>query len=84
MHTGYLSTRFSWKFLRDASIDQVNATIESIINADKLEYMQTVEERIGNAVLEEDVSSDWNWGFLNGSVSAVRWVLGDEWGNLDS
>ncbi|OBY29391.1 hypothetical protein [Mycolicibacter kumamotonensis] len=43
-----------------------------------------VEEQIPREVLDQDVASDWDWGFLGGSISAIRWVLGDEWGNLDS
>ncbi|WP_082951561.1 restriction endonuclease [Mycobacterium sp. 852002-51057_SCH5723018] len=46
--------------------------------------MRAVEERIGKEVLELDVSSDFTWGVLTGSIVAIRWVLGDEWGNADS
>lgn len=43
-----------------------------------------VEEQLGLEVLEQDVSSDWNWGYLSGHVSALRWVLGSDLGMLDS
>lgn len=46
--------------------------------------MRAVEERIGQDVLDLDVSSDFTWGALTGSIVAIRWVLGDEWGNADS
>jgi hypothetical protein len=27
---------------------------------------------------------DWDWGFVNGKLSALRWMLGDEWDFLDT
>lgn len=28
--------------------------------------------------------SDFRWGMINGKLSTLRWVLGEEWDNLDT
>lgn len=28
--------------------------------------------------------SDFEWGMINGKLSAIRWMLGDDWDNLDT
>jgi hypothetical protein len=40
-----------------------------------------VEFRVLNRLL---IDPDWEWGYLNGMVAAVRWVLGEEWDFLDT
>jgi hypothetical protein len=44
--------------------------------------MRAIEARYG----AENVGpwNDWGWGFVNGKLSALRWVLGDEWDFLDT
>lgn len=54
------------------------------IKTGMLAAKRRVEEQYGVEELAKDVESDWAWGYLSGRVSAIRWVLGDEWHNLDS
>lgn len=54
------------------------------IKAGMLAAKRRVEEQFGVEELATDVESDWAWGYLSGRISAVRWVLGDDWHILDS
>ena len=49
-----------------------------------LRAQRAAEKRFGKESLMENIKSDWDWGFVSGKLSAIRWVLGDEWNNLDS
>lgn len=43
---------------------------------------RTIEATYGKADLGP--YSDFEWGMLNGKLSALRWVMGDEWDFLDT
>lgn len=47
-----------------------------------LKAAQTVERELGR----DNVGpwTDFEWGMINGKLSALRWVLGDEWDMLDT
>jgi len=42
------------------------------------------ERRFGKKSLMDNMKTDWDWGFVSGKLSAIRWVLGDEWDMLDT
>jgi hypothetical protein len=44
--------------------------------------MKQVREKYGRNVGK--YMTDWEWGFVNGKLSALRWVLGEEWDFLDT
>lgn len=44
--------------------------------------MKRVREKYGKGVGR--YMDDWEWGFVNGKLSTLRWVLGEEWDFLDT
>ena len=46
--------------------------------------MRRAEKQYGKKRLRNYYHNDFEWGMLNGKLSALRWVLGDEWDMLDT
>lgn len=47
--------------------------------------MRAVEKKYGGKdAVRNYYHTDFEWGMLNGKLSALRWVIGDEWDNLDT
>lgn len=58
-----------------------NLVVDTIWDGMK-DAMKSAEEEFG--VEEMGPWTDFEWGMLNGKLSAIRWVLGDEWDMLDT
>ncbi|WP_295990861.1 PIN domain-containing protein [Rugamonas sp.] len=58
------------------------ATIQKDIWAGALKSAKAVEKRYGKQNLGP--WTDFEWGMVNGKLSAIRWMLGDEWDMLDT
>ena len=43
-----------------------------------------MEARYGGKKALRVYLDDFKWGMVNGKLSALRWVLGDEWDMLDT
>jgi len=73
-----------WYGRKPADDDLAQRDLADDIKAAVIEGKRRMEEQYGADELAKDVESDWAWGYLSGRISAVRWVLGDDWHNLDS
>lgn len=63
-------------------VDKGSETVEPTIWKDALKAAQIIIDKYG----EENLGpySDFEWGMLNGKLSALRWILGYEWDMLDT
>jgi hypothetical protein len=59
-------------------------TIDPKIKKGMLASMRRAEKQYGKKRLRNYYHNDFEWGMLNGKLSALRWVLGDEWDMLDT
>ena len=49
-----------------------------------LAAMRKVEKKYGKSKLRNYYHNDFEWGMLNGKLSALRWVMGSDWDFLDT
>jgi hypothetical protein len=59
-------------------------TIDPEVQKLMLAGMRSVEKKYGKKKLRNYYHNDFEWGMLNGKLSALRWVLGGEWDFLDT
>jgi hypothetical protein len=59
-------------------------TINPEIKKGMLAAMRRAEAKYGKKKIRNSYKDDFGWGMLNGKLSALRWVLGDDWDILDT
>ncbi|MER6479884.1 PIN domain-containing protein [Streptomyces filamentosus] len=66
----------------DTEDGRINPDLSESLADTILEARRRIEEKYGADNLSP--VDDWEWGFLHGKLSALRWILGDEWDFLDT
>jgi hypothetical protein len=66
-----------------AKVYREQGTPEDIIQG-MLRGKREAEKRFGKKSLMANMASEWDWGLISGKLSALRWVLGDDWDMLDT
>ena len=63
-------------------VDDIEQMPEPKIREGMLKAYREVEAKYGTHNLT--VEGTFEWGMINGKLSALRWVMGDEWDMLDT
>lgn len=73
------------KVLDEKTYDKLNDHV-NFIRRDIWEGAQRAAKAVVDKYGAKNVffETDFDWGMLNGKLSTLRWVLGDEWDNLDT
>jgi hypothetical protein len=72
------------KLLLQQRLKDGSDTIDPKIEKGMLAAMRKTEKKYGKRKLRNYYHNDFEWGMLNGKLSALRWVLGDDWDMLDT
>jgi len=72
------------KRVLQSRIEDGAETITPEIKKVMLASMRRAEAKYGKKKLRSYYKDTFEWGMLNGKLSALRWVLGDEWDMLDT
>lgn len=72
------------KLMLQQRIAEGRDKLEPHIEKGMLEAMAKAERKYGKRKIRNYYKDDFGWGMLNGKLSALRWVMGDDWDNLDT
>jgi hypothetical protein len=72
------------KLVLQQRLKQGAESIDPEIERGILAAMRAAEKRYGKKKIRQYYHDDFGWGMLNGKLSALRWVLGDDWDMLDT
>ncbi len=72
------------KLVLQKNLREGREKIDSKIKKGMLAGMRAAEKKYGKKKLRNYYHDDFGWGMLNGKLSALRWVLGDDWDMLDT
>ena len=72
------------KLLLQQNLKAGKETISPEIKKGMLAAMRRAEAKYGKKKIRNYYKDDFGWGMLNGKLSALRWVLGDDWDILDT
>jgi hypothetical protein len=73
------------KLMLQDNVKRGRETIDPEIKKGMLAAMKRVEAKYGGKkALRSYYKDDFEWGMMNGKLSALRWILGDDWDMLDT
>jgi hypothetical protein len=70
----------NWLYRLENGLEKLSPGQKAILNQAK-ENARKIEKKYGKKNLGWD---DFEWGMVNGKLSALNWVMGDEWDFLDT
>jgi hypothetical protein len=68
--------------MRDTETGHMNPILPDTLRQTIISARDRIEAKYGKDELPP--VTDWEWGFMHGKLSALRWVLGEQWDFLDT